>query len=227
MAKSKKRVTRKALLKEPDEFITFTGRMIKFFREYYTQVTYAAVAFFIIIFSIAGFRYYTSWKEKKAFTALDQVMTAYNKALDDKSDLTDVKNSFRKVVDEYAEYAGGKMARVVFANICYETNDFDTAVSLYTKALEDFKDDTLLRNFIRSSIGYAYEGKKDFKKAERYFNEIASAKNAVMTDMALFNLAMLYDDEGNKEKATEAYKKILSDHPDSLYIEMVKEKLNG
>ena len=227
MAKSKNRVTRKQLLKEPDEFITFTGRIIKFFRKYHLQIMYGAVAFFIIIFSIAGFRYYTGWKEKKAFTSLEQVMTAYNKALGDKSDLTDVKNSFQEVVDTYAGYAGGKMARVVFADICYQTDDFDTAISLYTEALEDFKEDALLRNFIHSSLGYAYEAKKDYKKAVFYFNEIATAKNGVMTDVALFNLARLYNEEGNKEKGTEAYKKILSDHADSLYIEIVKEKLSG
>lgn len=191
------------------------------------QIMYGAVASFIIIFSITGFRYYTGWKEKKAFTSLEQVMTAYNKALDAKSDLTEVKNSFQEVVDEYAGYAGGKMARVVFADICYQTDDFDTAISLYTEALEDFKEDALLRNFIQSSLGYAYEAKKDFKKAAAYFNEIATAKNAVMTDVALFNLARLYNEEGDKEKGIETYKKILSDHADSLYIEIVKEKLSG
>jgi len=227
VAKPKKRVTRKELLKEPDEFITFTGKIIRFFRSYYLQIMYGAVAFFIIIFSIAGFRYYTGWKGKKAFASLEQVMTAYNKALEAKSELTDVKNSFQKVVDKYDGYAGGKMARVVFADICYQTDDFDTAISLYTEALEDFKEDALLQNFIQSSLGYAYEAKKDYKNAAIYFNEIASAKNAVMTDVALFNLARLYNEEGNKEKSTEAYKKILSDHADSLYIEIVKEKLNG
>lgn len=226
MAKPKKRVTRKQLLKEPDEFITFTGRMIAFSRKYHLQIMYGAVAFIIIIFSIAGFRYYTGWKEKKAFASLEQVMTAYNKAFDDKSDLTDVKNSFQEVVDKYAGYAGGKMARVVFADICYQTDDFDTAISLYTEALEDFKEDALLLNFIQSSLGYAYEAKKDFKKAAFYFNEIATAKNAVMKDGALFNLARLYNEGGNKEKGAEAYKKILSDHADSLYIEIVKEKLS-
>jgi hypothetical protein len=48
-----------------------------------------------------------------------------------------------------------------------------------------------------------------------------------MADVALFNLARLYNAEGNKEKGIEAYKKILSDHADSLYIEIVKEKLRG
>ena len=119
------------------------------------------------------------------------------------------------------------MARVVFADICYQTEDFDAAISLYKEALEDFEEDTQLQHFIRNSLGYAYEAKKDYQNAAVYFNEIASAKDAVMSDVALFNLAILYNEEGNKEKSIEAYKKILSDHADSLYIEIVKEKLSG
>ena len=227
MAKPKKRVTRKELLKEPDEFITFTGKMIAFSRQYYIQIMYGAVAFLIIIFSIAGYRYYTGWKEKKAFTSLEQVMTAYNQALNGKSDLTDVKNQFREVVDKYDGYAGGKMARIVFADICYQTNDLDTAISLYNEALADFEEDALLQNFIKNSLGYAYEAKQDYKNAMSYFNEIAEAKTGVMKDVALFNLARLYTADGDKEKGIEAYKKILSDHADSLYIEIVREKLSG
>ena len=45
MAKQK-RVTRKQLLKEPDEFITTTGRIIAWGRKYTRQVAYAAGAFF-------------------------------------------------------------------------------------------------------------------------------------------------------------------------------------
>jgi len=227
VAKSKKRVTRKQLLKEPDEFITFTGRMIEFSRKYQTQILYCAVAFFIIILSITGFRYYTNWKEKKAFTSLGYLMTAYNKALENKSDLTEVKNGFQEAVDKYSGYAGGKMARVVFANICYQTDDLDTSIALYTEALEDFMEDIPLRCFIQSSLGYAYEAKKDFQKAAYYFDEIASTENTSMKDEALFNLARLYDAAGNKEKSIDAYNKILSDYTNSPYIEIVKEKLNG
>ena len=188
---------------------------------------YGAMAFLVIIFSIAGYRYYSSWKEKRAFTTLEKATAAYNKATRDQSDLTEVKNRFKELVDRYSGYTGGKMARVIYANICYQTDDFDTAVSLYTDALADFEADTLLQNLIKNSLAYAYEAKKDYKKAMMYFDEIAAENHAVMNDVALFNLARLYDAEGNKEKSTETYKQILSDHADSIYIEIVKEKLSG
>lgn len=91
----------------------------------------------------------------------------------------------------------------------------------------DFEGDTLLQNLIKNSLAYAYEAKKDYKKAMTYFEEVASAENAVMNDVALFNLARLYGAEGNKQKSTETYKQILSDHADSIYIDIIKEKLNG
>ena len=119
------------------------------------------------------------------------------------------------------------MARVVYANICYRTGDLDTAITLYTDALEDFKEDIPLWYFIQTSLGYAYEAKKDFEKAASYFDEIASAGNGVMNDEVLFNLARLYEEAGNKGKSTETYNKILSDYTDSPYVDMIREKLNG
>ena len=48
-----------------------------------------------------------------------------------------------------------------------------------------------------------------------------------MRDEALYNLGRLYDELGQTEKSREAYKKIVSDHQDFIYIELVKERLSG
>ena len=48
MAK-KKRVTRKELLKEPDEFMTFTGKLVQYVRDYQKQLMYGFSALVLII----------------------------------------------------------------------------------------------------------------------------------------------------------------------------------
>jgi len=57
---AKKRVTRKQLLKEPDEFITFTGKLIRFGRAHHKELTYAVCAVFIIVIAFAAVRYFSS-----------------------------------------------------------------------------------------------------------------------------------------------------------------------
>ena len=48
-----------------------------------------------------------------------------------------------------------------------------------------------------------------------------------MQDEALFNLGRIYHTLGNPEKSKASYEKIVSDHPDSIYIELAKDKVAG
>jgi hypothetical protein len=45
-----------------------------------------------------------------------------------------------------------------------------------------------------------------------------------MKDEAFFNLGRIYELMGENEKSTAAFKKIISDYTDSIYIELAKEK---
>ena len=84
-----------------------------------------------------------------------------------------------------------------------------------------------VKPFILSSIGYAYQAKKDYKAAANHFEKIVSDPNGYMKDEALFNLGEIYAKLGNTEKSREAFKKILSDYTDSIYIDVVKERIAG
>lgn len=224
---ARKRVTRKELLKEPDEFMTITGKIIQFVRTYQRYILYGTSALVIIGLTFAGIRYYRGWKENKAYASLEQAIEQYE-AMDEKNkDLSTAKTDFQTLVKKYAGYSGGKIARVIYANLCYETGDYDSAIDQYTKALEDFADHPSLKTFIQSSIGYSYQAKKNYQAAADQFEAMVSDPAIYMKDEALFNLGLLYAKLGKPDKSREAFQKILTDYADSNYIEMVKEELAG
>ena len=222
---AKKRVTRKQLLKEPDEFMTVTGKIIQFAKTYQTYFLYGAGALLLVLVIISGTRFYINWKEKKAFAALDQATSQYENIVSKKGDLAAAKNNFQEIVEKYSGYDGGRLARVIYANICFASGDFDTAIAHYTKALEDFGENPSLKPFLQSSIGYAYLSKKDYQAAADHFTKIVSDPDAFMKDEALFNLGQIYAKQGNIEKSRESFKKILTDYKDSIYIEVVREQM--
>jgi hypothetical protein len=49
----------------------------------------------------------------------------------------------------------------------------------------------------------------------------------IMRGEAFYHLGWLYDKLGNAEKSKEAYNKIISDHQDFIYIDLVKERMAG
>ena len=224
---AKKRVTRKELLKEPDEFMTMTGKAIQFVRTYQQHIFYGTGALLLIFLIFSGFRYYRGWQEDKSYASLEQAIDRYERLAEKKEDPSPAKQDFQALIDKYPGYSGGKIGRVIYANICYENGDYDAAIDQYKKALKDFADHPSLRTPIQSSIGYAYKAKSDYQAAAEQFEAMVSDPAIYMKDEALFNLGLLYAKLGKSEKSRQAFQKILTDYADSTYTELVKEELAG
>ena len=139
----------------------------------------------------------------------------------------DVQKDFQSIIGKYSRKAGGKLAGVLYANMCYRAGEYEISVGLFKQALDDFADNPLLKGLILSGLGYTLEGKKDFPAAVTRFEEIVSDPDAIMKDEALFCLGRIYAKMGDTAKSTGAYKKIVSDFSDSIYIELAKEKIPG
>ena len=229
MAK-KKKITRKMLLNKPDEFITLTSRLFALAIKYKTQISYGLSVLIVFVIAVASFSYFSHKAETRAFDMLEQGIQKYTTIMkndgQDKAYLA-VEKDFQMILDKYSKKDAGKLTKVVYANICYNSGNFDRAIALYNKALHDFKANRSYKNIILSSLGYSYEGNKDYKSAIKYFEMIASGSDSIMKDEALFNLGRLYAATGNYGSSKEAYNKIISEFPDSIYIKLVKETVAG
>ena len=135
-----------------------------------------------------------------------------------------MEKDFEQILEKYSDKVGGKLARVTFANICYNGGEPDKAIALYEKALNDF-DEPFYKDLILSGLGYAYEQKGAIEKAAEYFEKIIAGNNPVLKSDAFYNLGRLYAALGNIEKSNTAYQKIISDQSDSIYIDLVKERV--
>ena len=78
---TKKRVTRKQLLKEPDEFITFSNRMIKFGVAYKQQLMIGVGVFCTAVLIFVGMQYVSGRSQAKAFRLLENAIAGYDRAL--------------------------------------------------------------------------------------------------------------------------------------------------
>jgi len=228
--KKKKRVTRKQLLKEPDEFITTTGKLIRNLQTYKTQISYAVGALFVILLAVVGIRYYMSVSENRAFSMLGQTLSRYDARRSDagaEQAYREIQQDFEQILSKYSGNNGGKIARLTFAGIAHGAGDFDRAIELYKRSLKDFEEEPFYEKLIINSVGHALEGKNDLKAAVGLFETLAGDADPFLKDEALFHLGELYRTMGDPEKSAAAFRKIISEHPNSLYINMVSEKVSG
>jgi len=119
MAKKIKK-TRKELLKEPDEFINLTGKLIRFATEHKNQITYAIGTIVVLALIFSGYRFFSIRSERKASTLLNQGLAKYEKFSNDKKPVEaydQVAADFQLILDKYGSQKNGKIARLTYANI--------------------------------------------------------------------------------------------------------------
>lgn len=227
---AKKKISRKQLLKEPDEFLTVSSKLIRFSIEYKKQISLALSVLFVLIVVVLAIRYFSNKAEDKALAMLEKGVTKYESILKDKGPnkaYHEVEKDFQRILKKYSGKKGGNLARVTYANICYNAGDSDKAIELFHTALDDFDDNPALRDLILIGLGYSHKEGKDYKTAAQYFEMVASRTDSIMKDEALFNLGWLYAEIGEPDRSNDAYKKILSDFTDSIYFDLVREKVAG
>ena len=179
---------------------------------------------------LTGYRYFSNNAENRAFFLLDQAVGNYEAKKTDMDTLAayeDAKEDFEYIIRKYDNTEGGKLATVVFAGMSYDANEVDRAIQLYEAALTHFENEPTYQNFLWSGLGYAYEKKKDIHKAISCFEKIAGGDDPVVKDVALFNMGRLYHELGDTAKSLQAYQRLTTEHTDSIYYQLAKEKVAG
>ena len=228
---AKKRKTRKELLKEPDEFMTISGKLIGFAVDHKNQLTYAVGIIIALALFISGYRFLSIRSENKASALLDQGLVKYEKLINEKkaaeTAYEQVSPDFNMILNKYGSKPSGKIARLTYANICYKAQKYDQAIELYKVSLKEFENDPAIYNQVLGSLGYAYEQLKDYSSAAGYFEKLTQASGPIVRSEALYRLGWIYDELGQPEKSKAAFNKILSDHKDFIYFDLVKERMSG
>ena len=225
-----KKVTRKQLLKEPDEFITFSARLFQFAAKFKFQIIVFVGVGCAVLILVSGFVYFSKKSEEKAFSLMQQGIQRYkalSQTIGPAKAYQEVNTDFEFILKKYSSKEGGKLTRVSYADICYRAGEYDKAISLYRQSLKEIGDHQPVKYLVLSGLGYSYAAKQAYQEAATYFQKIASGPESIMKDESLFNLGRIYHTLGNPEKSKESYQKIVSDHPDSIYIELAKAKLAG
>jgi tetratricopeptide (TPR) repeat protein len=220
---------RKRDLNNPDEFISFWTKCYDFVIAHQVQVSCALGAFLLLLIIGGAWLYFLKQSENKAFSLLQEGIAKYQTLLKTESPDKAFKGAgedFERIIKKYSQRRGGMLARLYYADMCYAAKDYDKAITLYNPLLEEFGDEPFLKNLVLNGLGYCYEAKKDYKTASDYFEMVAAAPGYPIKDEALFNLGEMYAALGKKDKSLTAFKKILSDHPESIYTEIVKEKIS-
>jgi predicted negative regulator of RcsB-dependent stress response len=219
----KKRVTRKQLLKEPDEFFTFSGKAIQFFSKNQKSVVGVLVGVVVVALAFAGYRYFSGRSERKAYAMFEQARSSYLSDLLASGKPSSQEETIKKletVIAEYPSTTAAGFSLLVYGDASYQQGDYDKAIELYDKAHGRFKGEEVIQKITLNGLGHAYEGKKDFTSAAANFREITEAQGEFMKADAFYDLGRMMEALDDRKGALDAYEKAvqLRDNPASFPI---------
>lgn len=227
MAK-KKRVTRKELLRESDEFLTFSAKAIQFAANNRRSISFALAGLVVVCLAFGAFQYFSRLNEQRAYAMFEQGLVHYLAQVSgNKSpDLQQTANEkFEEVLKRYPSTSAAQLSLLLYANMSYHEGSYDKAIELYQRALEAFSQEGVLRKLLWNSLGYAYEGKKDYERAVGCFEKITGSESRFIKAEAYFNMGRMHEAMNNPQKAIEAYNKVVEGYPESVNFRICKEKV--
>jgi tetratricopeptide (TPR) repeat protein len=223
---SVKRYSKKDL-KQPDEFITFSARLLRVVIEQKNIIMAALVGIVALVLIVTAVNYFSQKADVQSLQMLSEVVSRYETLQNEGGDVDayqGTKDGLTEIVDTYGSNIGGKLANFFLANASFAAGEYETSAALYRKAAADFKGALPFETLAKSSLGYALAQQGDHEAAAGVFEKMATADGAVMADELLFALARQYAATGKTELQEETARKLIETFPESIYTNVMQEQ---
>lgn len=225
---AKKKISRQELLKNEDEFISFSNRAYQYLSAHARQFQYAAISILVIAVIIAGVSFYVRHINNKA---LDAYNIAYKSLIADAhADISE--NAIQKSVEEMEKllkkYGWTKFATLALPQLAYikfGQGKYDEAISLYEAYLDKDKSDSIYRLMSYFGLSAAYEAKKDYQSSIDYLTKIVDNENNLLKEEAMFSLGRIYGLAGNMQKSKDIFKEFVNQFKDSQLLPLAKANM--
>jgi len=219
----KQKVTRKDLLKKPDEFITFTARTVEFVRSHEKQLWTALITVITLAVVLAGVRFYMKRQENQAFIMLANARDGYTSALETGKGVTAAQTAVSEVMTKYPRSSAADLAAGLLGRLYLREGKYDKAIESFNKASGRVGTDPMTKSIIENGLAYAYEGRKEYQKALDIFTKLAADDKSPVQEDAALSLGRIYAAMKDTAKSRKAYDDFLKKFPASPYAQEARE----
>jgi tetratricopeptide (TPR) repeat protein len=222
-----RKITKKDIEK-PDAFQSALSRCTTYISENRKKIyLISGVLTAIIIIACAWYLYrmnYENNAQKLYSTA--HLATMKNVMQGSNPDQNTLK-MFSDVISQYPGTKAAMMAHFQIGNIAYNLNDIDGSLNAYEEFLKSAPESEDLKTLAFNGMGYCYEAKSDFKNALISFEKAAAVKSVGSFEGITYrNIARIYEEMKNMEKALEYYQKALKKTSDPSMELLLKRKIS-
>ncbi len=240
----KRKVTRKQFLKQPDEFITTTQRLVEFAQQNTRLVSFVLIGVVCLLFFGGLGLLYSNKKKGEARDLETKILHLYHRPVLTAEELTTGKSGFRskeeryqvsldqfqQLLDKYGWTRSGQRALLYIGDCYYGLKKFDNAKEIYEKYLAEYPDDKLMGYLVRRNLGYVSEAQGKLDEAISYYRQTLKQETDLGGLQLYLNIARCYELKQDWQQALNTYEEAVyafSGNPDISEIKQHIQELEN
>ena len=207
------KMDRKKLLKEPDEFITFSEKAVKWGESHVKLIIIIASALVLVIAGGLSLNAYLDYRDNQASQALGSAFNQYVLALNDQEGskkLEAAEAALAKVVAEYGATPAGLQARLALGNLLLERAQWSKAESAFRALCEEPDLAPELAPLAYQGLALSLEGQKKFGEAVEAYQDAARVAGPSLAVMFKLDQARVLAAKGDKAGAEKLYRQVMN-----------------
>lgn len=231
MTLAEKKISRKELLNEPDEFLTFTGKTIQYVRRNPRKASAVGALAVIVLIMGLGLHYYNSYRENKSHQLLQGAISAYealsrSDSATTAAQLDQLQRDFDRVASEYPSLSAGQQALLYSGHVLFRKKEYAAALEKYKRMQSTPLAGEGLSPLILYHIGKTYLAMGQHDQAIVIFDQIAKDSNSPYRREAYGAIARIYEAMNRKKEAVQAYRQYLKIFPEAPDAAFVKSRIS-
>jgi predicted negative regulator of RcsB-dependent stress response len=217
---ARQRITRKELLKEPDQFLTQSALAFEWVKNHLREIAYGVIGLLVLIGLIVA---WTSWQRSRnqhASVMLHQALKlietpepqANQTAPVPAPDSAQAIEKLREITESYGGTPAGTQAYWHLGHLYFEKGDAQAALAAYQQAHDQFpRTQPLSVTLAALNTGYAQEATGAYQQAISSYASVQQSPFAWLHGEAYLGMGRCYEASGAKDQAIDVYNRALAD----------------
>ena len=226
---AKKKLSRKELLKDTDEFLTLSGKVVLYFNQHVHQLRLIGIgvaAIAVVYLSIWGYMKHTNKKGQGAYNiAYNTLVQSVQSEKTDKDGIKKSEALFEEVISDYGMSKAAGLALAQVGHAKFTNKQYDDAIDYYEEFSTKASDNEAYETLTLLALASCHEAKGEMKKAAEILDGIMETSDNPFRENAMLNLERIYRLDNQPEKANEILKTFAKEYGNSPFFPMVKARI--
>lgn len=227
---AEKKLSRKELLNEPDEFLSTTGQILKYAKDNPNLLVSCVVVFVLALVIGLGIYAYQSKKDARGHELFEIASRSFEQASagdnqPSKEILQKLLSEFDTIAKDYAGYVSGDLALLYSGHVSYKSGDYEHALERYNRTMNTSLAKHGFGPLIQYNIAQTLFVLKNYDKALALFDQFSRDITSPYRREAHVSMARIYEILGKNKEAVQAYRQYLKIFPEAPDADFVKARI--